>query len=253
VANPLETSDFVTWLGILRICAAAAEPAPLDSRTLRPRIRLMSVYSTRTRRARPGFVEPCQPTTTPSPPEGPEWLHEIKHDGYRLMARRDGADIQLITRGRHDWSDRYPAIAQALRELFVTSCMLDGEVVIADADGIPSFDLLRTGSWVKPDAILCAFDLIELNGQDVRRLPIERRKSYLERLVRKSGPDISYVDHVFGDGPAVFQQVCSLGLEGIVSKRKGSTYRSGRSLDWRKSKNPNSPAVRREAEEDWSR
>ena len=103
---------------------------------------------------------------------------------------------------------------------------------------------------MKPDAILCAFDLIELNGQDVRRLPIERRKSYLERLVRKSGPDISYVDHVFGDGPAVFQQVCSLGLEGIVSKRKGSTYRSGRSLDWRKSKNPNSPAVRREAEED---
>ncbi len=212
----------------------------------------MSMYSMRTRWARPGFIEPCQPTTTPRPPEGPEWLHEIKHDGYRLIARRNGAGIRLITRGGHDWSDRYPAIAEALRELFVTSCMLDGEVVIADADGIPSFDLLRAGSWVKPDAILCAFDLIELNGQDVRGLPIERRKSYLERLVRKSGPDISYVDHVFGDGPAVFQQVCSLGLEGIVSKRTGSTCRSGRSLDWRKSKNPNSAAVRREAEDDWN-
>jgi len=213
----------------------------------------MSVSSARTRRPRLGFIEPCQPTTAPRPLDGPEWLHEIKHDGYRLIARRDGDDIRLITRGGHDWSDRYPAVAQALRELFVTSCMLDGEVVIVDPDGIPSFDLLRTGSWVKPDAILCAFDLIELNGQDLRRLPIERRKSYLERLVRKSGPDISYVDHVFGDGPAVFQQVCSLGLEGIVSKRKGSTYRSGQSRDWLKSKNPASPAVLREAEEDWSR
>ena len=135
----------------------------------------MSCCSMRTRRARPGFVEPCQPTTTPRPPDGPEWLHEIKHDGYRIVARRDAAGIRLITSNGHDWSDRYPAVAQALRELFVTTCMIDGEVVIADADGIPCFDLLRRGSWVKPDAILCAFDLIELNGQDLRRLPIERK------------------------------------------------------------------------------
>src|SRR3954464_13981217 len=124
---------------------------------------------------------------------------------------------------------------------------------MTDAHGAPCFDLLRRGSWVKPDAILCAFDLIEFNGQDLRRLPIETRKLYLERLVRRSGPDISYVDHVFGDGPDVFAKVCSLGLEGIVSKRKGSTYRSGRSPDWRKSKNPESEAVRWEAEEDWGR
>ncbi len=126
----------------------------------------MSVYSMRTRRARPGFIEPCQPTSAPCPPDGPEWLHEIKHDGYRMVARRDAAGIRLITSNGHDWSDRYPAVVQALRELFVTTCMIDGEVVIVDADGIPCFDFLRRGSWVKPDAILCAFDLIELNGQD---------------------------------------------------------------------------------------
>jgi bifunctional non-homologous end joining protein LigD len=200
----------------------------------------MSVYSMRTRRARSGLIEPCQPTSCARPPEGPEWLHEIKHDGYRIMACRDADRIRLMTCNGHDWSARYPAIAHALRELFVTNCMIDGEVVITDADGIPRFDLLHQGPLLKPDAILCAFDLIELNGHDLRRLPIERRKSYLEGLVRKSGPDISYVDHVFGDGPAMFQKVCSLGLEGIVCKRKGSPYTSGRSLDWRACKNPES-------------
>jgi bifunctional non-homologous end joining protein LigD len=200
-----------------------------------------------------GFVELCQPTPTPRPPEGPHWLHEIKHDGYRLLACRDASGIRLITRNGHNWSDRYPAVVEALSELRITSCILDGEIAIADADGIPSFDLLRRGPWVKPDAILCAFDLIELNGEDLRRQPIERRKENLERLIRGYGPDISYVDHVFGDGDDVFQRVCQLGLEGIVSKRKGSFYVGGRTMDWRKSKNPASAAVRREAEEEWGR
>jgi bifunctional non-homologous end joining protein LigD len=143
-------------------------------------------------------------------------------------------------------------VVEALKELSVASCVVDGEVAIADADGISSFDLLRRGTWIKPDAILCAFDLIELNGEDLRRLPIEQRKARLESLVRSSGPDISYVDHVIGDGVEIFRRACELGFEGIVSKRRGSTYRSGRSLDWRKSMNPDSPAVRREAEEEWN-
>jgi bifunctional non-homologous end joining protein LigD len=135
----------------------------------------MSLLRLRSRRAAPGFVEPCQPTSAPCPPDGPEWLHEIKHDGYQIVALRDATGIRLITRNGYDWSDRYPAVVQALKELFVTTCMIDGEVVIADADGTPCFDLLHRGSWVKPDAILCAFDLIELKGQDLRRLPIERK------------------------------------------------------------------------------
>ena len=86
----------------------------------------MSVYSMRTRRERSGFIEPCQPTSTARPPEGPEWLHEIKHDGYRIIAWRDPAGVRLITRNSHDWSDRYPAVVAALQELPVTSCILDG-------------------------------------------------------------------------------------------------------------------------------
>jgi bifunctional non-homologous end joining protein LigD len=96
---------------------------------------------------------------------------------------------------------------------------------------------------------LCAFDLIELNGEDLRRQPIERRKENLERLLRSYGPDISYVDHVFGGAAGVFERACSLGIEGIVSKRKGSPYVGGRTMDWRNWKNPASAAVRREAEE----
>ena len=213
----------------------------------------MSLVSVlRNRRARAHFIEPCRPTSVPRPPGGPDWLHEIKHDGYRVVAYRDARGIRLITRNAHNWSDRYPAVAEALKELAVASCVVDGEVAIADADGIPSLDLLRRGPWVKPEAILCAFDLIELNGEDLRRLPIEQRKARLESLVRSSGPDISYVDHVIGDGVEVFRRACELGFEGIVSKRRGSPYRSGRSLDWRKSMNPDSPAFRREADEEWN-
>jgi bifunctional non-homologous end joining protein LigD len=202
-------------------------------------------------RARPygfGLTEPCQPSSIPRPPEGLDWLHEIKHDGYRLIACREAVGIRLITRNGLNWSDRYPAVVEALRELSATSCILDGEVAVPGPNGVTSFDLLRRGPWVKPDAVLCAFDLIELNGEDLRRQPIERRKERLQQLVQGCDPDINYVDHVCGDGAAVFERACSLGLEGIVSKRLGSTYRSGRSLDWRKSENPYSDAARRQAE-----
>jgi bifunctional non-homologous end joining protein LigD len=198
-------------------------------------------------------LEFCQPTPTPRPPEGPEWLHEIKHDGYRIIAYRDSGGMRLVTRNGHNWSDRYPAVIEALRELPVTSCILDGEVAVADTDGITCFDLLRKGPWVRPDAVLCAFDLIELNGEDVGRQSIERRKDILERLVRGYGPDISFVDHISGDGAGVFERACDLGLEGIVSKRKGSLYVGGRTMDWRTCKNPGSAALRREAEEAWNR
>jgi bifunctional non-homologous end joining protein LigD len=214
----------------------------------------MSSLRLRTRRARPGFIEPCQPVPAPRPPSGPDWLHEIKHDGYRMIVRRDGGGIRLITRGGHDWTDRYPGIVAAVNALKVKSCIIDGEVVVARADGVSCFHSLRSGSRVKPQAVLCAFDLVELAGQDLRRVPIEERKRQLERLVarlRHSG--LQLTDHVFGDGEIIFRKICALGLKGIVSKRKGSSYRSGQSRDWLKSKNPASAAVRREAEEEWGR
>jgi bifunctional non-homologous end joining protein LigD len=122
----------------------------------------------RTRRARPGFVEPCQPVVAPRPPPGPDWLHEIKHDGYRMIARRDGGGIRLITRNGHEWTDRYPGIVAAVNILKVKSCIIDGEVVVTRADGVSCVNSLRSGSRVKPQAVLCAFDLVELDGQDLR-------------------------------------------------------------------------------------
>jgi bifunctional non-homologous end joining protein LigD len=214
----------------------------------------MSALRLRTRRARPGFIEPCQPVPAVRPPPGPDWLHEIKHDGYRMIARRDAAGIRLITRNGHEWTDRYPGIVAAVNALKVQSCIIDGEVVVARADGVSCFDSLRSGSRIKPQAALCAFDLIELDGADLRRVPIEERKRQLERLLtrlRHSG--LQLTDHVFGDGEIIFRKICALGLEGIVSKRKGSSYRSGQSRDWLKSKNPASAAVKREREEEWGR
>jgi bifunctional non-homologous end joining protein LigD len=211
----------------------------------------MSLLRLRTRRASAGFIEPCQPVVAIRPPPGDDWLHEIKHDGYRLMARRDGAGIRLITRGGHEWTDRFPSVVAALNMLKVTSCIIDGEVVVAREDGVSCFNSLRSGSRVKLEAKLCAFDLIELDGADLRRVAIEERKRALERLLRRCRPGLQLIDHVYGDGDVVFRKICALGLEGIVSKRKGSSYRSGQSRDWLKSKNPASPAVRRETEEDW--
>src|SRR5262252_7750319 len=123
------------------------------------------------------FVCCCVPAERP--PSGPGWLHEIKLDGFRLMARRDAAGVRLLTRNGLDWSSRYPGIASAIGKLRCRSCLLDGEVVICGKDGIPVFDRLRYGRQVKGEARLYAFDLVELDGRDLRREPIELRKAAL--------------------------------------------------------------------------
>src|SRR5262245_19159209 len=200
-----------------------------------------------------GFIEPCLPSRADRPPSGPGWIHEIKQDGFRLMARRDTAGVRLLTRNGIDWADRYPLIAEAASALGVRSCLIDGEAVACDGDGMPVFDRLR---YRRQDGavVLFAFDLLELNGQDLRREPIESRKRELGKLLRWSAQiGLQLNEHIAEPGDVVFRHACKLGLEGIVSKRLGSRYRSGHSRDWLKSKNPAAPAVRREAEEDWGR
>jgi bifunctional non-homologous end joining protein LigD len=132
------------------------------------------------------------------------------------------------------------------------SCIIDGEAVVLGDDGLPSFDRLR---YRRRDAsvILVAFDLIELNGDDLRRDPIEKRRAALARLLSRAAPRIQFNEHIEEDGEIVFEHACKLGLEGIVSKRMGSPYSSGRSPHWLKSKNPASAAVQRELTEDWGR
>lgn len=201
-----------------------------------------------------GFIEPCQPSPCPAPPSGDGWLHEIKHDGYRMMVARDGDRVRLYTRNGHDWADRFPAVVAAAIALKPTRFVIDGEVVVCGPDGRAMFNLLRTGSRRKPEAVLFAFDLLIINDEDLRGRPIETRKDELARLLDRPGPGIQFNAHLEGeDGATVFAHACAMGLEGIVSKRNGSRYRSGPSRDWLKSKNSESEAVRREATEDWAR
>jgi len=198
-----------------------------------------------------GFFEPCQPSKVARPPSGPLWVHEIKHDGYRLMVRRDGARVRCFTRGGHDWADRFPGIAYAASKILASSFLIDGEAVIARDDGTPDFHALRSQRRGH-EAVLYVFDLIEHDGDDLRDLPLIERKRRLKKLLgRAKRRSIQFVEHLTGDGPTVFRHVRAMGLEGIVSKRTDAPYRSGPSKVWVKAKNPASDAVRREREETW--
>ena len=199
-----------------------------------------------------GFVPPCLPTKASHPPTGELWLHEIKHDGFRVIARKDGGHIRLYSRAGNDLTHRFPLIVEALGRLRSRSVILDGEAVACDDNGMSNFDRLRHRHHDQA-VFLYVFDLIELNGDDLRREPLEVRKATLASVLAKAAPGLRLNEHIEADGPTVFAHACNMGLEGIVSKRKNSSYRSGPSRDWLKSKNPECAAVRREAEEDWGR
>jgi bifunctional non-homologous end joining protein LigD len=197
-----------------------------------------------------GIIEPCLASPAKAPPSGPGWLHEIKHDGFRILARRDPAGVRLITRAGNEFSYRFPFIAMAIGKLPVRSCLIDGEAIVCDQNGLSDFELIRRHG-AHASAVHCAFDL--LDGRDLRREPIEERKRLLAKLLRGSHSSIQLNEHYEEDGAIVYREACQLGCEGIVSKRLGSPYRSGRSAYWLKVKNPKAPAVKREAEEDWGR
>lgn len=194
-----------------------------------------------------GFIHPCLPMIAPRPPSGPAWVHEIKHDGFRIIARNGGNWIKLYSRQGNELTARFPLIVDAMTRL--PPCTIDGEAVACDARGVPSFDLLcqqKRDDWV----FLYAFDLIELWGNDRRRHPLQARKIDLCRLLVDASPGLmvnEWIDGEESDGTTVFERACSLSLEGIVSKRKDSRYLSGRSPYWLKTKNPASEAVRRDA------
>ena len=193
-----------------------------------------------------GFIRPCLPTTAPIPPSGEQWWHEIKHDGLRMIARKDGATVRLYGRTGNDLTRRFPMIVEALASLSSISCILDGEAVAWGDDGIPSLERLRSGRY-DANVFLYVFDLIELNGSDMRGSPLQDRKAALAKIVSRAEQGIQLNEHTEEDGAIVFEDVRKLGLEGIVSKRKDSRYVSGRSDSWVKCKNRASPAVRREA------
>ena len=131
-----------------------------------------------------GFIEPCLPSKVAHPPSGPRWVHEIKHDGYRLMVRRDGSRVRCFTKNGHDWADRFPAIVDASLRIKASSFLIDGEVVIARDDGTPDFRALRSRRRGH-EAVLFAFDLTEHDGGDLRDLPLIDGKRRLAELIRR--------------------------------------------------------------------
>ena len=159
--------------------------------------------------------------------------------------------VRLISRNGKDLTYRFPLVVQAVAALPVHSCVIDGEAIVSDASGLAVFNLIRSYRN-GPRATLCAFDLIEIDGEDLRWKPVEDRKATLKSLLSRSHPGIAFNKHFDVEGAVVFHHACKLGCEGIVSKRLGSPYRFGRSSDWLKVKNPGAPAVKRQAEEDWS-
>ena len=156
-----------------------------------------------------------------------------------------------MSRNGHDLAGRFPQIVEAVRSLPVRSCVIDGEAIVTDDKGLAVFDLIREHRQ-HVGAELCAFDMLELDGEDLRRVRIEERKRALAKLLGRFQPSIVVNEYFEGDGAIIYKHACTLGCEGIVSKRIGTPYRGGRSPHWLKIKNPAAPAARRLDEEDWN-
>lgn len=188
----------------------------------------------------PPFVEPEKATLVREPLRGDGWLHEIKLDGYRGMVRVDGDDLRFLTSRGNDWSAMVPTILESVGKLGLGRAYLDGELVVLDERGISDFQGLQNalGTTGGTGALLYhVFDALFLDDEDIRALPIEDRKARLRAALGKSPPkNIRFSDHVVGDGPRFFESARDLGLEGVITKRAGTTYVSGRSRDWLKVK-----------------
>ncbi|MCP4380111.1 MAG: DNA ligase D [Hyphomicrobiales bacterium] len=188
----------------------------------------------------PKFVAPQLATLAEIPPTGDDWLHEIKYDGYRVIAAIGGGEAAVYTRRGLDWTDRFRQLVRPLIDLPCRSALVDGEVAVTDKAGRTDFGALQValgeGSGAGMGYYL--FDLLSFNGTDMRRLPLTDRKQRLAELLQdqpRNGP-LFYSDHVVGHGDDMLARVCAMGLEGIISKRAGSTYRSGRGKSWLKAK-----------------
>ncbi len=188
----------------------------------------------------PNWIEPQLTRLFGDAPDGPDWLHEIKYDGYRIHARIDDNGIPLLTRTSLDWSHRYRETVSALRALPVQNAYLDGELCAVRHDGVTSFSRLqaamderRTG-----ELVFFAFDLLFLDGVKTGGLPLIERKARLEALFTTQMPGIRFNEHVIGDGPRFREHACGLLLEGVVSKRIDRAYAPGDRGIWVKIQMP---------------
>ncbi|MGH7448566.1 MAG: DNA ligase D [Longimicrobiales bacterium] len=191
------------------------------------------------RRAEPrGWMPPQLATLVPSAPDGDDWLHEIKFDGYRLLAWIDGTEVRLLTRNRKDWTNRFPPVASALARLSLRDSVWDGEVAVEMEGGATSFQALQNAlrQPSRGNLTFFLFDVLRHSGSDMRARELLERKELLRRALNESAGILRYSDHMRGHGPAFFEQACGHGLEGIISKRATAPYRGGRGTDWLKVK-----------------
>jgi bifunctional non-homologous end joining protein LigD len=184
----------------------------------------------------PGFVEPSLATLHPKAPRGDRWVHEIKYDGYRLQTHIREGKVQLFTRRGHDWTDRFDNIALAAWELKTYGAIIDGEVIVPTPEGRSDFHALERdlGGGRSDRFVYYAFDLLYLDGLDLRDASLLDRKKVLAELLGSASGAIHLSGHTTADGAAVFRNACELGIEGIVSKWKDGPYRSGRTENWHK-------------------
>lgn len=188
--------------------------------------------------AMPEWVAPQLTQLADAAPDGDQWLHEIKYDGYRMHARLDRGAVKLLTRTGLDWTQKYPAIARAVTALDARQAHLDGELCGLGPDGITSFSRIQAASDAGNAAglVFFLFDLLHLDGDDLSARPLIERKQRLSALLPPDGSPLRYSDHVIGQGPAFYEKACAMHVEGIVSKRIDAPYAPGNRGLWRKVK-----------------
>jgi bifunctional non-homologous end joining protein LigD len=219
---------------------AAAKSAAKRTAPAKPSYspRLKDALSKAPNEVLPTFVSPELAQPADAPPKAAGWVHELKLDGYRIQVRKEGAKVRLLTRTGLDWTHRMRPIAQQLKDLPAESAVIDGEVVVLDEIGISSFAELQAAfqEGARKQLTYFAFDLLHLDGHNLRGLPLVDRKAILEQQLKGIDGDIQFSQHLQADGEVVFRKAAELHAEGIISKRAASPYVSGRGSDWLKVK-----------------
>jgi bifunctional non-homologous end joining protein LigD len=183
------------------------------------------------------FIKPMEPAQVLEPPVSDDWIHEIKYDGFRTQLVRDWAGVRAFSRKGHDWSKRYWPIIDAAERLKAKSFIIDGEVIAPDPDGKPNFHEMHSRmAWNAELLAFVSFDLLHIDGEDLRSRALVERKALLWNLVKPADGIIQYSAHVDGNGADFFAAVDKMGLEGMVSKRRESPYRGGKTEAWVKAK-----------------
>ena len=179
----------------------------------------------------PGFVEPALASATDRVPSGDRWIHEIKFDGYRVQVHLANEAITIFTRHGHDWTKRFKKVAEDAWHIKASSAVIDGEIVVPAADGTTDYAvLIKELRGNSSKLVFVAFDLLYLNGRDLRKIPLIERKALLKKII--AGSDVQFSESFEVDGREMFAHTCKVGLEGVVSKVRDSIYRSGRGTNW---------------------